>query len=236
MILKNFKDGFTLAEVMVTLTLIGVLASMSIPTIGASLQKRARLSEFRAAYAVLESGLKNTYTNKGSLYECYLVDTDGKDMYGYEYGASSSEKTSGCEVLERDFMSTLGFTRKCEGDLNEEGCLPNNYANLGETFKSNRAYVLNNSMLIIPSASKGFALFAVDINGRKGPNRWGQDLFPLSLVATRTEKLSLQNASVARGISVMPPPRKEIEDAALSISGSAISSEQIFTEATGAKK
>lgn len=36
-------------------------------------------------------------------------------------------------------------------------------------------YVLNNGMILFPYS--GPQLFAIDINGKKGPNKWGYDLF-----------------------------------------------------------
>ena len=230
---KRTKKAFTLAEVMLTLSLVGVLASLTVPTIGASLQKRARLSEFRAAYALLEAALKNTTNEKGSLYACYLMNESEKNEYGYIYGSRSSADISACSPFETAFMRTLGYTRRCAGeDLNEEGCLPSRYAELGTTFNSERAYVLNNSMLLIPSRTNSMATFAVDVNGRKGPNRWGQDIFPFSFVLSRSEYLSSLRKSVPKTVDVMPPPPGEI-DASIVFTSSARTTKQMINEASG---
>jgi prepilin-type N-terminal cleavage/methylation domain-containing protein len=47
--MKNKSFGFTLSEIMIALALIGAVAAMTIPTVGSSVQQRARLAEFRTA-------------------------------------------------------------------------------------------------------------------------------------------------------------------------------------------
>lgn len=55
---NNKKSAFTLSEIMVTLTLIGFIATMTLSTIGTSIQQRARLAEFKTAYSKMESALQ----------------------------------------------------------------------------------------------------------------------------------------------------------------------------------
>ena len=55
---NNKKSAFTLSEIMVTLTLIGFIATMTLSTIGTSIQQRARLAEFKTAYSKMESATK----------------------------------------------------------------------------------------------------------------------------------------------------------------------------------
>ena len=47
--MKNKSFGFTLSEIMIALALIGAVAAMTIPTVGSSVQQRARLAEFRTS-------------------------------------------------------------------------------------------------------------------------------------------------------------------------------------------
>ena len=58
--LNDFKKkiAFTLAEVLITLAIIGVVAAMTIPTLMVNYQKKATASKVKKAYAELAQGLK----------------------------------------------------------------------------------------------------------------------------------------------------------------------------------
>ena len=44
-------------------------------------------------------------------------------------------------------------------------------------------YILKNGMILIPFQKNNFAVFLIDINGKKGPNKWGYDLFSFTTKA-----------------------------------------------------
>lgn len=47
--------------------------------------------------------------------------------------------------------------------------------------KSLSAYVLANGMIILPYSAGSAKLFLVDVNGKRGPNKWGYDLHVFAL-------------------------------------------------------
>lgn len=189
--MKKFSKrfGFTLSEVMITLSLIGVVATLTLSTVGTSVQQRARLAEFRTAYSKMEATLRSITHDEGIIYSCYLCpNATVRNDYGLSVPACSV-KSHGCEDLTNKFVRAMGATRFCDNALND-GCLPANYpsapAGSGcfSSITNKPAYVLDNSMIIIlNSKSNGLQLFAVDVNGRSGPNRWGQDIFTFSVMA-----------------------------------------------------
>ena len=99
------------------------------------------------------------------------------------------------------FLNTLKTTKICEDHAYEQGCLPENFRgvdvvraekNPDQEYDPNSifsdsgvknkypVYILSDSMYIIGYSSKPFSgmpLFLVDINGHKGPNKWGYDIF-----------------------------------------------------------
>ncbi|MCM1338506.1 MAG: type II secretion system GspH family protein [Muribaculaceae bacterium] len=199
--LKFKKSGFTLAEIMVTLGLIGCLATLTITTIGSSVQQRARLAEFRAAFARLEAALKSIEADRGSIYACYYgsVPYDDIDEQGLRMEKGSGKTALGeCNAFLRAFTKTMGAVRSCETKPVEEGCIPANYPATGcdsyDFKKAKRAYVFDNSMIFMTYYDTNKTDFpgrmAIDINGRKGPNKWGQDIFPLSLSVSETVKVN----------------------------------------------
>lgn len=186
------KFGFTLSEVMLTLALIGSLATLTLSTVGSSIQQRARLAEFRSIYAKMEATLKNIEFDRGNIYACYFgtvpfsdIDEQGLRMKKKSYTNANAE----CEAFLHAFTRAMGTTHSCENNPLEEGCIPDNYPASGcssyDFKKAKRAYVFDNSMIFMtyyaPGATDFPGRMAIDINGRKGPNKWGQDIFPFSL-------------------------------------------------------
>lgn len=208
---KLKKSGFTLSEVMITLSLIGALASLTLTTIGSSVQQRARLAEFRTAYSKMDTTLKNIINDEGKIYACYTAPTsDQITDFGLKIEGNSAGNMGGaCYELMGKFVRSMGVNRFCETNAVSEGCLPNNYPTNGNfnNYNSSQAYILDNGMIIF--GSNGMYYFAVDVNGRKGPNKWGQDIFPFSTVITESK---LINGTVfIKEVGILPPPQSNFE-------------------------
>lgn len=198
MVLKNKKCGFTLAEVMITLSLIGALATLTISTVGVSIQQRARLSEFRTAYARMDAALRNISIDEGVTYSCYEVPSSTeKTTFGLNLEASVSANNKDCDKLELAFVRQMGATRHCPPDA---GCIPANYPSSKDCFTPSKSYVLDNSMILMMNDS--MKLFAIDINGRSAPNKWGQDIFPFSVKATASKDLN--GTTFVQSIGILP--------------------------------
>lgn len=191
----NKRFAFTLSEVMVTLTLIGALGALTLSTVGSAIQQRARLAEFRTAYAKMETALQDIQAENGRVYNCYerMTAEELRERTGsnaIQLGIMSPANSE-CRQLTNDFVRAMGATRFCE-NTNPilGGCIPENYPRqTGSSFSaygdSSAGYVLDNSMiLLVNNKNDGLKLFAVDINGRKVPNKWGQDIFPFSVKLT----------------------------------------------------
>lgn len=187
------RPAFTLVEIMLTISLIGFLATLTLSTIGSSVQQRARLSQFRTAHSKMSAVLRSITSEDGQMYQCYLLPSNDEIE---EFGLNIADDTpqsnnTGCRTLTDRFVRAMGATKICEGSVIDQGCLPENYPVLdGSCFSSydnNGAYVLDNGMIIITDNDGiNLKLFAVDVNGRKGPNKWGQDIFLYSIKATES--------------------------------------------------
>ncbi|MBR1424343.1 type II secretion system protein [bacterium] len=197
--MKRF--GFTLSEVMITISLLGVVAALTIANVGYSIQHKARVSQFQTAYSNIETALANIENEKGGPYACYYcanaedvgkfgLDRKTAGSYNSEVGCSSVRDDTACENLKNDLLRHLGVSHHCNTNAVSEGCLPANYPKTGitncfnENYTKVKAHVLDNSMVLIESPrtqDKGISVFAIDVNGRKGPNKWGQDIFTFSI-------------------------------------------------------
>lgn len=205
----NKRFAFTLSEVMITLTLIGFLATMTLSTIGSSVQQRARLAEFKTAYAKMESILRSITVEENKIYKCYECPTNADiDLYGLTIKGNCSASGNQCTSLQNSFVRAMGATRFCENNPITEGCLPDNYPKAPgggcfNNFTSGEAYVLDNSMIIITDGNKGLRQFAVDVNGRKGPNKWGQDIFTFAIKVSNSHQYN--GKTYVSNIGIYPP-------------------------------
>lgn len=179
------KQAFTMAEVLITLGIIGVIAAMTLPT----LINNARYKE-------LETGLKRSYSIIGQALNMYQAET-GERLKPGERNYWAEVKT----VL----MRYLKIARDCgQGNYDIEACIPNMesasgnsskvYKNLTGTttialrnFDDGQFIMNDGSLVLIENASnsdpnQGAIFISVDVNGfLKNPNRLGQDLFMFQL-------------------------------------------------------
>ena len=191
------RVAFTLAEVLITLAIIGVVAAMTIPTLMANYQQKVLNNQFKKTYAMLNQALLNAQSQLGYFPRCY-----------YSVDNTTIPVITGCGELSDKFWTLFKVSKICEGKAFEKGCIPEyegmdtvananypdaevpdgyedygDYASRGcKNFKKNAilndrtVYVLSDGTIII-LYSEYPCLLAVDINGQKGPNKWGHDLF-----------------------------------------------------------
>ena len=189
------KKGFTMAEVLITLGIIGIVAAMTLPTLMSKYDLHVRQQQFKKAYSVLSNALqKADFELSGA--KCYYTRT-GK----------IANETSECPLLYSTMTKYFNKIKFCDGNALAEGCLPPDSYKGGETvyaennpsqdtdeaqdyftrncggFSKNyienidMAYIFNDGLIVITYGNGKYALFAFDINGHKGPNKWGYDLF-----------------------------------------------------------
>ena len=176
--LNNYrKIAFTLAEVLITLGIIGVVAAMTMP----SLIQNARNRE-------LESGLK-----KGA-----SVIGQALNMYQAENGVPITSDIGGHE-LKPVLMKYFNVIRDCGLGFEDADSACVSYMNNANTYKNftgtvnfdvnmfdDGQFVLNDgSLILLNNTNSGTDLntyISIDVNGyNKRPNRLGQDLFMFQL-------------------------------------------------------
>ena len=78
--MKNFRQGFTLAEVLITLAIIGVVAAMTIPTLVNKYQDRVLETQYKKGVSILANGITLLMAKEESpgnlshttFHECYV--------------------------------------------------------------------------------------------------------------------------------------------------------------------
>ena len=211
MAIFNKKFAFTLSEIMITMTILGFIATFTLKTVGTSIQKSTRLSEFKVAYSRLDLALKNVLADDLNIAGCYACPTSGDiSKYGLLISKACSAAKTSCASFEKDFIKALNVTKTCN-NATDSSCLPpllkpgtGCFTNLNR----GKSFVLDNGMILITDVvdkddeetPTSFTQFAVDVNGRKGPNKWGQDVFTLAVTASKISK-----DGDVENVEILPP-------------------------------
>lgn len=160
------KKGFTLSEVLLVLSVIGVVAALTIPTL---LQKTSD--------AQLKAGWRKTFADISQAAMSLTLDSGGALA-----GLFITEN-----VMKDKFANYFSVLKNCNGGSNM-GCWHNdnswkniNGNNMSETGPS---LVLNNGSLLLfhvdntaCPASGRCGWIAADVNGQSKPNVIGRDIF-----------------------------------------------------------
>lgn len=176
--MKKVLSAFTLAEVMLAVAVIGILAAVTVPAVTTKFQKDSMTMALKKTYNELEHNLT-------------LLQSENY----YKKGVSNSKLTSeeGVESFIRD-----SFAVSADCDANAEfsfseygGCFPRDmHRNIdGDSSKSiseinAKFYLLKSGAVlgILPyNALSGYAEVYIDVNGADKPNIGGRDMFTLRI-------------------------------------------------------
>ncbi len=178
------KASFTLAEVLTTLGIIGILAAMTLPSLISRNQNKA-----------LETALKKNYSVIQQAFEMYQAEHGERLTHQILYNGGSYLKFK--DII----MPYFNVLRDCGiGAQIDKACIPysgNGTMDNERNFKKYRTYsgnsikrlslfddgqfvLMDGSLILIEYST---SLMTVDVNGYlKNPNRWGHDLFTFQLM------------------------------------------------------
>lgn len=178
------KRGFTLAEVMIALGLIGVIASLTIPTFIADSKNRSNAAKL----ATTISAVENAFTTM-------LAAESANDLTETRFGAARTEANLG------RYLKLQGSQNQVDPDEENEiqgiNALSSYYNTNSPFVTLNRAgsqpavstiFQTKNSALLIyhdaPVAAPddeshpgSIGQLTIDVNGSAQPNVWGRDVF-----------------------------------------------------------
>lgn len=149
-------SAFTLAEVLITLGIIGILAEMLIPTLMNNIQKQVTVTQLKKAYTVLVQAIKLSEADNGEYSSWTFPSTP-----------NSANTQTFYDTYLKPYLKTI---KQCPDGV-DFGCgIPISDGGIN--------YALNDgtgmSLVVEPDGSVPL-LF--DINGPKKPNLMGKDVF-----------------------------------------------------------
>ena len=176
------KAAFTLAEVLITLGIIGVVAAITLPTLVANYQKTVWVNQLKKTYSTLNEGFKQIVANEGcTTLECAGLSGTGSDA-GFDF---SNANTKDKFVKEFKLENVFVGEPPSNSIYNYKVKTLSGYESSFQELSSGDEYSLfgtTTSGEIISIFTGGFVgpMIIVDINGLKSPNVYGRDIFMFS--------------------------------------------------------
>lgn len=232
----KINSAFTLAEVLITLAIIGVVAALTIGVVVKNYQQTALKTQFKKVYSTLQNGWLKAQVDMGYQPDCYYwntnpygggaicvtrnPDTGYCTKYEMPDGSDLPSDYNGifkdCTIFKNQLAKSLGVGKTCKTNALSGGCVPE-YEGNDSVFQASspdatpydvgvkvsgcsgwtknniattrESWVLNDGTIIV--FYSGPQIFAVDINGKKKPNRWGYDLFGFQTVGNKNSYLKI---------------------------------------------
>jgi len=167
------KKAFTMAEVLVTLGVIGIVASMTLPIIIEKQQQLHTVQNLKKFYSVMHQAVLNSQLDNGPI-EYWTI---GDPAEGEQY-ASSDTSREFFDLYLRKYLQIAtdcdtGFKCFSDGSTQPNGNVAMNLNTMPNTVK----YSLMGGYSIAILAEGKLVHIYVDLNAFKRPNVRGRDIF-----------------------------------------------------------
>lgn len=180
--INSMHLAFTLAEVLIVLGIIGIIAELTIPDLYANFQKQVYITSAKKAYSVLSSATSSLiYDNSG------IWDNSSADgaVLSKNMADSYSKYFS---YIKKDYIENI-LTQGWLGYESSTIVLPNNsnsqrYAILLKDGMILRFYSSQNCSSGTTSGYYICGDINLDVNGNKKPNMYGKDVYTFDIVKT----------------------------------------------------
>ena len=164
------KAAFTLAEVLITLGIIGVVAAMTMPSLIQNYQEKATVTKLKKCYSLVSQAYVSILNDEG--------------------GSDTLQAGDDLEMMEKfgkylKYQKTCGRNKGCFPNVTYKSVTGNGYNKWEDDTTDRSRAILTDGTLIMFNKNamwgdEGNYLYAqiyVDINGFKGPNQLGRDFF-----------------------------------------------------------
>ncbi len=173
--------GFTLAEVLITLGVIGVVAALTMPSLIANHRDKVLIAQVKQAYNLFSNGLEMAQTKYGPAEMWVTTGEQSADDLWFERITENLKLTEDCGNSDcyyfckkpkvypyRDMYATSG-TSSVMALANHSGILNNGMLFSFHQFRTDGKWWFR------------YGYITVDVNGLKGPNRFGKDVFKFEI-------------------------------------------------------
>lgn len=179
--ISTHKSGFTLAEVLVTLSIIGIVAALTLPTLLTSIQDQQYKTAWKKQYNVMEQATRQLVdAYNGNIYILFYNDWNG---FASEHH------------LIPKISQYLSVVKTCDNIANPGICwasattdlsgIPTASNGMGSHYPGDGVILSDGTLVGFgPQQGYGYTYIQVDVNGIKPPNTYGKDIFMMFLTQT----------------------------------------------------
>lgn len=178
------RQAFTLAEVLITLGIIGIVSAIIMPTLIYNYKKKVVVNTLKQTYTLLKNAEQFAIEEYGNIEDWDFSSTGTELPYGDKFGKKYYEpylKTTACKYQAK------------YGEYGQN--IKTSTGNLAlYTFWQGSAFCLPNGSMIYTSniGSNGRIsgkVIYVDINGTRQPNIFGRDIFSFMVGNTKIKQI-----------------------------------------------
>ena len=171
------KSAFTLAEVLITLGVIGVVAALTMPSLITKYKEKETVVKLKKFYSIISQAYLRAVQENGT-----------PDNWGIT-GMNADSST----IVAQMIKPYLVLSKDCAYNA---GCFPDKYVQIdGVTNAANfltgpwryMVALSDGSSIAFAAASPDTIVIYYDINGSKPPNQFGKDMFQLSASFDKVE-------------------------------------------------
>lgn len=174
------KKGFTLAEILITLTVVGVVAVLTLPNVIQGFDKRSHVAQLQRAYNALTNAVGQIRASEQAfdLSTSSLATPEGRNNFLYKYFVVQKEcsenTTSGCLA---DSYGSYDLSRNYPTNLSDSS-----YKGAYKTGNNFKCVTIDSgAAFCLSTFQNGTARIILDVNGIKKPNLNGRDLFKFNI-------------------------------------------------------
>ena len=172
---RNFvahSCGFTLAEVLITLSILGVVAAISIPNIIHHYKERVLVTQLKKAYAEVSNAVEIARVMNPN-----IVSFGGGNFRTYVAPFLNVKKD--CSGNQTNCMPVNNYKAPYKHQSNSAYCLCNRGGNVDGNYCYMYTFklILKNDVLLFGYGNSSGNYLYIDVNGAKGPNKYNYDLF-----------------------------------------------------------
>jgi len=176
--MKSHKN-FILAEVLITLVIVGIIAAITVPVIITGYQKKQTCIQLKKIYSELCQAVK-------------LSEAQNGIMSNWDWDSLTGDENTRYDFFKKYLYPFITVSKDNMGDMQNEGI--KYYEASGKI--TQQLLAMRNSAQIITLASGAQVFiaieahkinltqrlgFVVDLNGFKKPNRFGRDIFSFTI-------------------------------------------------------
>lgn len=175
------KKAFTLAEVLITLGIIGVVAAMTLPALVNQTRGKELETGLQKAYSVIQTALDKMNYDEGQIVNSlnYHDTTSFMNKFKKYFKLAKDCNKSDCELADTDDENLSVKVSSHYKTYNNKPMMTS-YLDDGQVMISDGMFFFaeNNA-----GDGRNLLFISVDVNGyEKKPNRWGHDLFTFQIM------------------------------------------------------